>query len=424
MKFLHMADCHLGGWRDAKLMDLSLKAFNKAIDTAISEKVDFVLIAGDLFDTAIPNFNIVKQAIKKLVELKHHNIECYIIPGSHDSSVTGSSFIDILEVGKICKNVDFSSLNPDYFKDKPYILVGLAGKRRNLEVKDIEAFKQNVNNMRLKYPDKKLILTMHTNVSELLPHELENLNLLSISIKDLPKADYYALGHIHTPFIYEIKNKKSYAVYPGPTFPNSFDELINGYSQIAIVKMNDNSLEIKTVKLDEHKIIDIEFNANNKTPYELTEEIIKKIENESFDNKIATLKIKGKLRNGRPSEIDIERISNSITEKGAYVLVKNMNALTSSEFELKTDLNIESTNSNLQDIEKEVVKSYLQNKKDKVAPEQSISGQLKSQDILSIISYLDIEKKDGETNKTFCDRVIEHALKLDIEGTKLKDFLK
>jgi len=45
-----MADCHIGSWRDPKLKDISTEAFNKAVDKCIQEQVDFILIAGDIFN--------------------------------------------------------------------------------------------------------------------------------------------------------------------------------------------------------------------------------------------------------------------------------------------------------------------------------------------------------------------------------------
>ena len=44
MKFAHLADCHIGSWRDPKLRDLSSTAFSKAVDSCIQKQVDFVLI--------------------------------------------------------------------------------------------------------------------------------------------------------------------------------------------------------------------------------------------------------------------------------------------------------------------------------------------------------------------------------------------
>ena len=52
MKFAHLGDCHLGGWRIPELQKLNFEAFQYALVKSIKEKVDFILVAGDLFDSA------------------------------------------------------------------------------------------------------------------------------------------------------------------------------------------------------------------------------------------------------------------------------------------------------------------------------------------------------------------------------------
>ena len=42
MKFAHLADCHLGSWRQPELRDLNLESFKKAIDISLKENVEFV----------------------------------------------------------------------------------------------------------------------------------------------------------------------------------------------------------------------------------------------------------------------------------------------------------------------------------------------------------------------------------------------
>jgi len=61
MKFAHLGDCHLGSWRQPELQELNFLSFQNAIDKAIKARVEFVLIAGDLFDSAYPHRNIEKN---------------------------------------------------------------------------------------------------------------------------------------------------------------------------------------------------------------------------------------------------------------------------------------------------------------------------------------------------------------------------
>ncbi len=65
MKFIHAADLHLGNpfvglanvpaWLQNNLQTASETALARLVDDAIAESVDFVLLAGDLFDTTTPD---------------------------------------------------------------------------------------------------------------------------------------------------------------------------------------------------------------------------------------------------------------------------------------------------------------------------------------------------------------------------------
>src|SRR3989338_11407675 len=97
MKFAHLADCHIGGWRDPELKELSIRAFENAVEICIKEYVGFVLIAGDLFNTSLPSIDLIKRTAEILNKLKEHEIDVYIIPGSHDFSPSGKTMLGVLE---------------------------------------------------------------------------------------------------------------------------------------------------------------------------------------------------------------------------------------------------------------------------------------------------------------------------------------
>mgnify|MGYP001611354301 FL=1 len=96
MKFAHMADCHLDGWRQPELNALNIQSFQQAVTICIKERVEFILIAGDLFDSAYPSIDSLKEAFKEFRRLKEANIPVFIISGSHDYSVSGKTFLDVL----------------------------------------------------------------------------------------------------------------------------------------------------------------------------------------------------------------------------------------------------------------------------------------------------------------------------------------
>ena len=105
MKFAHLADVHIGSWRDPKLKELSTLAFIESINISIKENVDFILIAGDLFNTALPSIDQIKIVIRKLKEVKENDISVYFIAGSHDFSPSGKTMLDIIEEADLGINV-------------------------------------------------------------------------------------------------------------------------------------------------------------------------------------------------------------------------------------------------------------------------------------------------------------------------------
>src|SRR3989344_889787 len=105
VKFAHLSDVHLGGWKQKPLQELNFQSFQKAVQISIDEKVDFILIAGDLFDTAYPPIEILKETFAEFRKIKESKIPCFIISGSHDYSVSGKTFLEVLEHAGFCENV-------------------------------------------------------------------------------------------------------------------------------------------------------------------------------------------------------------------------------------------------------------------------------------------------------------------------------
>ena len=90
LRLLHTADVHLGA-RHADLGDAAsaqrerqFAAFRTTIDLAVAEKVDIVIIAGDLFDSNTQPTRSVERVGAELARLVRARIRTVIIPGTHD----------------------------------------------------------------------------------------------------------------------------------------------------------------------------------------------------------------------------------------------------------------------------------------------------------------------------------------------------
>ncbi len=89
-RLLHMADVHLGarhqdlGEAAAQQRERQFAAFRRAIDVALEERLDAVLVAGDLFDSNQQPRRSVERAAAEFRRLAGAGIRTVLIPGTHD----------------------------------------------------------------------------------------------------------------------------------------------------------------------------------------------------------------------------------------------------------------------------------------------------------------------------------------------------
>ncbi|HEX8941031.1 MAG TPA: DNA repair exonuclease [Candidatus Limnocylindrales bacterium] len=90
LRVLHTADVHLGarhtdlGEVAAAQRERQFAAFRATVELAILEKVDLLLIAGDLFDSNTQPARSVERVAAELRRLAEAAIRTVIIPGTHD----------------------------------------------------------------------------------------------------------------------------------------------------------------------------------------------------------------------------------------------------------------------------------------------------------------------------------------------------
>src|SRR3954453_11828542 len=90
LKLIHTADVHLGARHDdlgeqaAIQRERQFAAFRATVDLAIAERVDVLLIAGDLFDSNTQPRRSVERVAAELRRLAAAKIRTVIIPGTHD----------------------------------------------------------------------------------------------------------------------------------------------------------------------------------------------------------------------------------------------------------------------------------------------------------------------------------------------------
>jgi len=379
MKFGHLADCHLGGWRYPELQQLNFESFKYALETCKKEKVDFILIAGDLFDSPYPPIEIIKDTFNEFRKLKESNIPVFFIAGSHDYSISGKSFLDVLEKSGFGTNVlkyqeknNSIILEPTIYKN--VAIYGYPGKKTGLEVYDIPKIKLQDS------PGLFKILMLHTTMKDAMP----NLDIPSVDRESLPKVDYLALGHLH--LVYEKGN----AVYGGPIYPNNASELEDlKYGAFYII---DTNKEIKrhNIKLKEVLVLDLEI----KDSLIGTETILEELKKHQLKDKILILKLKGVLERGRITDINFNKIEEFSRNQGVYCFLKNTTKLFFPIVEVDVTPQTE-------DFEKEIMDNFCEKNPHEM-----------NKHIPVLLSILDMDKKEDETSRIFEDRLFSDSKKI------------
>ena len=193
--FIHAADIHL----DSPLSGLSAyegapvellrnatrAAFSNLIDEAISERVDFMVIAGDLYDGNWKDFNTGLFFVSKMGRLKREDIPVFIVQGNHDAESELTKQLTLPD------NVTVFSTRKAETHQLENIGVALHGRSfRDAKTEE---------NLAVDYPaavtDCFNIGVLHTAVEG----HAEHASYAPCSLSDLTgkEYDYWALGHVH-----------------------------------------------------------------------------------------------------------------------------------------------------------------------------------------------------------------------------------
>lgn len=195
IRFIHTADIHLDSplkgleaHEDAPVEEIrgaTRRAFDNLIDLAIEEEVDFVLIAGDLYDGDWKDYNTGLFFARQMGRLDKASIKVFIVSGNHDAAS------QITKAMPLPANVTlFPHKNPVSVKldDLGVIIHGQSYSSRAV-----------TENLALEYPQHDStffnIGLLHTSLTGREGHE----DYAPCTIDELKSKgyDYWALGHVH-----------------------------------------------------------------------------------------------------------------------------------------------------------------------------------------------------------------------------------
>lgn len=421
-KFAHITDCHLGSWRNPKLRDLNLQAFERAILISIKEQVDFILITGDFFDVNIPQLAPVKKAVEILKCARDSGIPIYMIYGSHDFNTANISMIDILHSAELFIKPTEFQFNSDsvmlkFFVDKKTgaKITGISGRKVGLDKEIYE----KLDKKKLESEDGFKIFLLHKGIQEILPLNMQFRDSLPISL--VPKGfDYYGGGHIHKRVEKKIDN--SVIIYPGPLFGSTFQDLeetAKGEKRgFYIISFDKQIFECKFIEIKVAEVLYREIFSQKWSSEKLKDEITKNISELEVKNKIVLIKVKGKLF-GKRSNIDFGKFGLDISKRGAILSFININNLSTDEAR-----SIVVQSNNKFDIEREIFHESIKNFQTESTLSIKVKNQINSkltgkpgENIsISLLDILRNEKLENENTSTYDDRIISYAKSVFEEG--------
>lgn len=223
MKILHTSDLHIGKYIGTyDLKEDTEYVLNQVVDTAIRERVEVVLISGDVFDRPNPSEEAIKMYVSFLKQLLDKNIKVIAISGNHDSGIRLSAYKDILGKGYFVEG-EFNSpmrkvsLNDEYGPVNfymlpfftPFIVKSNLKLEKGLENYDL-AMDEIIKRENIDTSQRNIILA-HQFVAgfkfggseeDFSYSNGDEKNVAGVGIISLDKFqnfDYVALGHIHKP---------------------------------------------------------------------------------------------------------------------------------------------------------------------------------------------------------------------------------
>ncbi len=217
MRFFHLADLHLGKCiHGYSLIEMGDQPYwmEQLLKKAEQLKPDAVLIAGDVYDRAVPSKEAVDLFDELLTKLAKRNIPVYIIAGNHDSG-SRLAFADrllchqgIYIAGKIKKEIACATLEdiygPVHFWMLPYFFpaaVNVILSRDDLKDYD-SAVRALLERQNIDFSERNVILSHQFVVSggekpKMGGSETTVGGIGQIDSAVFDKFDYAALGHIH-----------------------------------------------------------------------------------------------------------------------------------------------------------------------------------------------------------------------------------
>jgi DNA repair protein SbcD/Mre11 len=209
-RFIHTADTHIDsplrgleaydGAQVEALRGATRRAFENLVRLALDEAVDFIVIAGDLYDGDWKDFSTGLFFTRQMARLREAGVPVYVIAGNHDAASVLTRRLSLPD------NVHFFSTRAAESKqvpDLPVVIHGRGFPHRAVPENLVPDYPEPVSGL-------FNVGLLHSSLNGAPGHD----TYAPCTLRDLTDKgyDYWALGHVHQP---QVLARDPWVVYPG-----------------------------------------------------------------------------------------------------------------------------------------------------------------------------------------------------------------
>lgn len=370
MKIMHLSDLHIGKKvNEYSMLQDQIYILKEILQIIDDEKVETVIIAGDVYDRSLPPNEALELFDEFLYQLSGRNVNVFVISGNHDSPERISYCGRMMTENKIFLspvydgNVKPITLNDDYGEVNFYLLpfVRPADIRRYFPDENIEnytdAVKVAIDNMNVDFNERNILVT-HQFVTGAELSESEDIivgGTDNVSGEVFDGFDYVALGHIHR----EQTVGKDNIRYCGTPLKYSFSEAKH-IKSVTILDFNDKgNIEYSKIPLtpfrDMREIRGTYYELTLKSSYESTNTEdylhITLTDEEDIPDAI------GKLRSIYPNIMKLDYDNLRTRGSGTVDAIENIES--KSPFELFAELFKQQNNQDMSEEQEEIMRNLI-----------------------------------------------------------------
>jgi len=325
MRVLQTADNHIGQTAYARIdaetglnargLDF-LNSFKNIADTAIKQRVDVLLIIGDLFTRVSPHPKYILEVIRELKQVTRAGITSIIVGGNHETPRIETTLNPLSFLGEIDGVRLFIDPGTANVNGHDFVCVPAPPNFNDIHM----LFEPLLTKALASSKSEKKILASHIPLAQAMTSSevmLETFIGENVDVGQIPpKFEYVALGHMHK--FQRIESDKMPIYYSGSSERYEFNEERD--DKYALLLDFGSALNVAPIKLATRRMLTIvEANCSGLSAVKITRLVLNAIETNKQDvaGSLVRIKLDG-IDVSQNRFIDWNSIKASLSESGVF----------------------------------------------------------------------------------------------------------